>query len=337
MFVLVCGIPLETGKIDPISGGRTIVRPSRTRNKVNQRHIIEECQDISSFNVIGGGAGYIPDLECDAVHGHRVLDNSNHFKDLMEDEEVLEWELAQKLDALYAAECGTRKEVMGDAEGQNSGKQQEKKSNESNDSRQTARNLQKEDERIGSQRRAEFEHSQRKEKKENSQRKVLLGRRLIFSHHIINTAKREAVVKFAVQLGLSGCSKIGWPGVILIEGLEENVREYVDAISRLRWKHLTGCNESQTMSAETSFPCIFNEFTSLKSCLIMSSSRGRDHRRKTWGDIGRPSCISERLQRIWSPWHARDGRTVSFDWTWSSLADTVHKDNCKLQMRKQDD
>lgn len=67
----------------------------------------------------------------------------------------------------------------------------------------------------------------------------VLGRRLCYSHHIINAAKRKAVVEWAVQLGLGGFSKIGWPGIIVVEGMEQNVEEYCRALQRLRWKHFT--------------------------------------------------------------------------------------------------
>ena len=67
----------------------------------------------------------------------------------------------------------------------------------------------------------------------------VLGRRLCYSHHIINAAKRKAVVEWAVQLGLGGFSKIGWPGIIVVEGREQNVEEYCRALQRLRWKHFT--------------------------------------------------------------------------------------------------
>lgn len=70
-------------------------------------------------------------------------------------------------------------------------------------------------------------------------REEVLGRRLCYSHHIINAAKRKAVVEWAVQLGLGGFSKIGWPGIIVVEGREQNVEEYCRALQRLRWKHFT--------------------------------------------------------------------------------------------------
>ena len=62
------------------------------------------------------------------------------------------------------------------------------------------------------------------------------GRRCIYSHHIIASSKRSAVCQTANELGLSGLSKIGWPGVIVFEGDEEACKEAVRFLSSLRWK-----------------------------------------------------------------------------------------------------
>jgi len=66
--------------------------------------------------------------------------------------------------------------------------------------------------------------------------KLQLGRRVFYLHHILATSKRQAIQQYALQLNLSGCSKIGYPGVILIEGDERACSIYVDAISKMRWK-----------------------------------------------------------------------------------------------------
>ncbi|CAD7963759.1 unnamed protein product [Amoebophrya sp. A120] len=64
-----------------------------------------------------------------------------------------------------------------------------------------------------------------------------LGRRLMYSHHIRAPGKRRAIIECARQLNLSGFSKIGYPGVVLIEGEEDACDAYVNAIQRLRWKY----------------------------------------------------------------------------------------------------
>ncbi|CAE8601199.1 unnamed protein product, partial [Polarella glacialis] len=63
-----------------------------------------------------------------------------------------------------------------------------------------------------------------------------LGRRAMYSHHIINSGKRQAIKEWAAQLRLGGLAKIGWPGVIIVEGHEADVRRYVEALSHLKWK-----------------------------------------------------------------------------------------------------
>jgi len=63
-----------------------------------------------------------------------------------------------------------------------------------------------------------------------------LGRRIIYSHHIIANSKRRALKDLASQYKLGGYSKIGWPGVILIEGKESNCQLFTDEIKRWRWQ-----------------------------------------------------------------------------------------------------
>ncbi|KAJ0398069.1 hypothetical protein ATCC90586_009644 [Pythium insidiosum] len=65
-----------------------------------------------------------------------------------------------------------------------------------------------------------------------------LGRRAIYFHHIIAPTKRRVVKEWALELGLGGFSKIGWPGVVLVEGDERCVQEYVRRLQHLRWKQM---------------------------------------------------------------------------------------------------
>ncbi|GMF25988.1 unnamed protein product [Phytophthora fragariaefolia] len=68
---------------------------------------------------------------------------------------------------------------------------------------------------------------------------VVLGRRAIYFHHIIASNKRRVVKEWALELQLSGFSKIGWPGVVIVEGAEPDVQEYVRRLQHLRWKQIT--------------------------------------------------------------------------------------------------
>eukprot|EP00752_Nemacystus_decipiens_P011745 g10422.t1 len=76
---------------------------------------------------------------------------------------------------------------------------------------------------------------------------VFIGRRLIYSHHIIATQKRTGIVKAARELGLGGFSKVGWPGVIVVEGEESNCEDFVSTLRGWRWKHLAVRGEEKNL------------------------------------------------------------------------------------------
>ena len=65
-----------------------------------------------------------------------------------------------------------------------------------------------------------------------------LGRRLIYSHHLISKVKRADIKDLASHYELTGYMKIGWPGIIVIEGLEENCISFYDDIRGWAWKYL---------------------------------------------------------------------------------------------------
>lgn len=64
----------------------------------------------------------------------------------------------------------------------------------------------------------------------------VLGRRMIYFHHILSTEKRQCISRWARILGLNGFCKTGYPGLLLVEGAEEACVEYVAGLQRLRWK-----------------------------------------------------------------------------------------------------
>jgi len=74
---------------------------------------------------------------------------------------------------------------------------------------------------------------------------LILGRRLIHSHHIIAPSKRKAIVELAQDYNLGGCYKYGWPGIIILEGEEADCISYVEEIRTLRWQHLVVRGEQQ--------------------------------------------------------------------------------------------
>jgi hypothetical protein len=73
---------------------------------------------------------------------------------------------------------------------------------------------------------------------------------LIFFHHIINATKRDVVQREAVAHGLGGYSKIGWPGVVVVEGEEGAVRSYVRLLQTLRWQQMTVRGEERVVLGE---------------------------------------------------------------------------------------
>lgn len=124
----------------------------------------------------------------------------------------------------------------------------------------------------------------------NSYRPSKFGRRCIYSHHIIANSKRTAVIQVALQLGLSGLSKIGWPGVIVVEGDELSCQEYVRYLSGLRWKQLTvrgeeviDLKENQTIDSMRKFPKGMTEFGSdnMSECAAACREAGLEDLFKT--------------------------------------------------------
>ncbi|SCZ90508.1 BZ3500_MvSof-1268-A1-R1_Chr1-3g02032 [Microbotryum saponariae] len=61
---------------------------------------------------------------------------------------------------------------------------------------------------------------------------------LLWSHHLLATGKRKKIVQWSTELGLWGISKPGYPGVIIVEGLEADADEFVHRIKQLNWKAL---------------------------------------------------------------------------------------------------
>lgn len=63
-----------------------------------------------------------------------------------------------------------------------------------------------------------------------------LMRRAFYSHHIINPKKRKLIRTKTTSLGLGSVAKIGWPGLIIVEGEEQKVRDFTSALKRQKWQ-----------------------------------------------------------------------------------------------------
>lgn len=79
-------------------------------------------------------------------------------------------------------------------------------------------------------------HNHLPERKQSD--KVVLARKLIYSHHIIAKTKRKAIADLSRDYQLGGYAKIGWPGIIIIEGEESNCDRFIGEIRSMRWQHL---------------------------------------------------------------------------------------------------
>lgn len=58
---------------------------------------------------------------------------------------------------------------------------------------------------------------------------------LLTSHHLISPNKRRCLQNWSSSLSITGFAKVGHPGVIYAQGLEDNVQEFVDNIKAMQW------------------------------------------------------------------------------------------------------
>jgi Protein of unknown function (DUF1115) len=73
----------------------------------------------------------------------------------------------------------------------------------------------------------------------------VLGRRLIYSHHIIAKKKRADIKMLADDYELTGYMKIGWPGLLIIEGDEQDCNQFYNEIRPWSWQYLVVRGEQQ--------------------------------------------------------------------------------------------
>lgn len=91
--------------------------------------------------------------------------------------------------------------------------------------------------------------------------KKRIARFLIYFHHIMSGKKRVAIVQEARELGLGGFSKHGFPGIVIVEGFDYNVLEYVRRIQHLRWQQMVVRGEEfDDYMEETNENCFERKF-----------------------------------------------------------------------------
>jgi hypothetical protein len=74
---------------------------------------------------------------------------------------------------------------------------------------------------------------------------IILGRRLIYSHHIISKTKRQDMRNLASFYKLTGYVKIGWPGIVILEGRDDDCNAFYDDMRKWAWKYLVVRGEMQ--------------------------------------------------------------------------------------------
>lgn len=67
---------------------------------------------------------------------------------------------------------------------------------------------------------------------------LILTRLWIYSHHIYNRCKRKSILEWAKELGLSGFSMPGKPGVVCVEGPQGACEEFWSRLRKLNWKRI---------------------------------------------------------------------------------------------------
>lgn len=83
-----------------------------------------------------------------------------------------------------------------------------------------------------------------------------------WSHHIRSKIKRKTILDWTSELNLKGFCKLGYPGIIIVEGLEENCCVFVSRIKRLQWAAINvkvDEKENESYFSELSFSLAFNK------------------------------------------------------------------------------
>ncbi|KAK9900307.1 hypothetical protein P389DRAFT_10611 [Cystobasidium minutum MCA 4210] len=58
---------------------------------------------------------------------------------------------------------------------------------------------------------------------------------LLWAHHLLANSKRKDIQHWSTELKVWAIAKIGYPGVMVFEGLEEDVDEFIKRIKALQW------------------------------------------------------------------------------------------------------
>lgn len=70
------------------------------------------------------------------------------------------------------------------------------------------------------------------------QSEEVFSRLWIYSHHIYNKTKRKNILEWSKELGLSGFSMPGKPGIVCVEGPQSACEEFWSRVKVLTWKRI---------------------------------------------------------------------------------------------------
>jgi hypothetical protein len=100
---------------------------------------------------------------------------------------------------------------------------------------------------------------------------ILLGRRLIYSHHIIAKQKRADMRYLASHYKLTGYVKIGWPGIIILEGRDDDCNSFYDDMRRWNWKYLVLRGEMQEKVKDIESKRLFPTFLEVDDMSVVAN------------------------------------------------------------------
>lgn len=76
------------------------------------------------------------------------------------------------------------------------------------------------------------------EEEERRRRRRGIKRVVIWTHHLLATSKRRAILAWSKELRLAGYSRPGYPGSVFVEGEVDDVDEFVGRLKEMKWQAL---------------------------------------------------------------------------------------------------
>lgn len=108
----------------------------------------------------------------------------------------------------------------------------------------------------------------------------VLARLVVRSHHIIARSKRRAIANAARELDLGGYVRVGWPGLMLLEGDGRDCDAFWERVRRLRWQRLEIMGRETATAAGRSLPFPLRELSgdegTMSRLAALCRERGRE-------------------------------------------------------------